>query len=328
MKHQITVVPIGPGSPSLLTLHAADLLRSGKQILFRTARHPVAAWLQAQQIPFSSLDELYEAAEDFDSMNAAIVQAVLRHARAGGEVLYAVPDPGSDQTVTLLLREAAGAGCAACVLPGVSLANSALAACRGSFEQPSVQTVSAADFSAFPWDPSVNLLITELDSMLLAGEVKLRLSEYLDDLCEVQLLPASEAEQRPCKTIPLCDLDRQKHYDQTVSLFIPGRNALRRARFCFNDLLQITRGLRSRQACPADAQQAHQSLLPTLSQQVHQAAEAIDTGESDSLVDALGAILFQVVCHAAIGADFDEFTLTDVISKLCSQLRLQHPDAL
>ena len=78
MKHQITVVPIGPGSPSLLTLHAADLLRSGKQILFRTARHPVAAWLQAQQIPFSSLDELYEAAEDFDSMNAAIVQAVLR----------------------------------------------------------------------------------------------------------------------------------------------------------------------------------------------------------------------------------------------------------
>ena len=73
MKHQITVIPIGPGSPDLLTLQAADLLRSGKPVCFRTEKHPVAVWLRQQGITYSTLDNFYENAEDFEHLPCIVI---------------------------------------------------------------------------------------------------------------------------------------------------------------------------------------------------------------------------------------------------------------
>ena len=326
MKHQITVIPIGPGSPDLLTLQAADLLRSGKPVCFRTEKHPVAVWLRQQGITYSTLDNFYENAEDFDEMNSAMVTALLGLASTG-ELLYAVPDPVSDQTVGLLSQRAPAEACRVVVLPGVSLADSVLAACNGhlSHDNNSYQLVSASAFSSFPWDPSVSLLITELDSSLLAGEVKLHLGEYLDDFDQVLLLPSSEELLRHPKTVKLCELDRQKHYDQTVSLLVPARNYLFRRRFCFGDLLTIMDRLRSREGCPWDGNQTHESLRPYLVEEAWEAVDAIDRQDMNHLSDELGDVLLQVVFHASIGASFDEFTITDVVSQICQKMLLRHP---
>ena len=66
MKPHITVISLGPGDPSLLTLQAAEALRSAKNLVLRTARHPVAEWLRGQGIFFSDLDAFYTEYEDFD----------------------------------------------------------------------------------------------------------------------------------------------------------------------------------------------------------------------------------------------------------------------
>ena len=50
MKPKITVVPLGPGSPDLMTLQAADALRAASRLILRTARHPAADWLRDQGI--------------------------------------------------------------------------------------------------------------------------------------------------------------------------------------------------------------------------------------------------------------------------------------
>ena len=323
MKHTLTVVPLGPGDPALLTLRAADLLRSGIPVVFRTSHHPVAAWLTEQGFPFSSLDALYESAEDFDAMNHAMVQSLLERVRHG-DLLYAVPDPLSDRSVSLLLREAAKKADVR-VLPGVSLVDTGLAACRGQLDQSPYQTVSAADFSAFPWNPSLPLLITELDSQLLAGEVKLKLNEMLEDQTSVFLLPPSGGAAPVPLSIPLWELDRRKRYDQTVSLLVPGLDYLHRRRFRFEDLVEIMSRLRGRDGCPWDADQTHLSLRPYLVEEAWEAVDAIDHEDMDHLADELGDVLLQVVFHASIGASFDEFTCTDVMTNICRKMMQRHP---
>ena len=73
MHPSITIVPIGPNSPSLLTLESADLLRTSPRLILRTDHHPVAAWLRAQNLPFTSLDDLYEYRQKaLPSMKATI----------------------------------------------------------------------------------------------------------------------------------------------------------------------------------------------------------------------------------------------------------------
>ena len=53
MKPSITVVPLGPGDPSLMTMQTADLLQSGRyRVILRTARHPAASWMEKQGISF------------------------------------------------------------------------------------------------------------------------------------------------------------------------------------------------------------------------------------------------------------------------------------
>ena len=111
MKTSITVVPVGPGDPSLLTLQAADVLLSGGTLVLRTGVHPVADWLRGRGRDFMTLDSLYETAEDFDSLNLSIAEYLWKLS-AGSPVIYAVPDPLSDRSVDELYRLVRGSGCA------------------------------------------------------------------------------------------------------------------------------------------------------------------------------------------------------------------------
>ena len=62
----ITVIPLGPGAPELLTLQSAEALKKAKRLFLRTGKHPVAAWLREQSVPFESMDAFYDRFDDSD----------------------------------------------------------------------------------------------------------------------------------------------------------------------------------------------------------------------------------------------------------------------
>ena len=98
---RITVVSLGPGPREYLTLGALSALEKAEKLVLRTARHPMATWLEQEEIPFDALDDLYEACEDFDEFN----QAASRRLAALCEkspVCYAVSDAAFDTTVAAL----------------------------------------------------------------------------------------------------------------------------------------------------------------------------------------------------------------------------------
>ena len=73
-----------------------------------------------------------------------------------------------------------------------------------------------------------------------------------------------------------------------------------KARYNYDDLLEIIRVLRSPEGCPWDQVQTHQSIRRGLLEEAYEAAEGIDRDDADLLREELGDVLMQVVFHADI----------------------------
>jgi len=83
--------------------------------------------------------------------------------------------------------------------------------------------------------------------------------------------------------------------------------------------------LRAPGGCPWDAEQTHSSLKQYVIEEAYEVVEAIDEGSRDHLVEELGDLLFQVVFHSQLGAEAGEFTMEDVVERICDKMTRRHP---
>lgn len=72
-----------------------------------------------------------------------------------------------------------------------------------------------------------------------------------------------------------------------------------KARYDYDDLLEIIRVLRSPEGCPWDQVQTHQSIRRGLLEEAYEAAEGIDRDDADLLREELGDVLMQAVQDGA-----------------------------
>ena len=94
----------------------------------------------------------------------------------------------------------------------------------------------------------------------------------------------------------------------------------------FDGLVQILAHLRDPQeGCPWDLEQTHQSLRSSLLEECYEALEAIDQGEPVKLAEELGDLLLQVVFHAQIAREANEFSPEDVFRTVNEKLLRRHP---
>ena len=82
----------------------------------------------------------------------------------------------------------------------------------------------------------------------------------------------------------------------------------------FERLLDIMRSLRGPNGCPWDREQTPTSLKPYLIEEAYEVLEAIEAGDPTALREELGDLLLQVVFHAQVAAEHDDFTMLDVLS--------------
>ena len=90
-------------------------------------------------------------------------------------------------------------------------------------------------------------------------------------------------------------------------------------------LVDIIAILRSENGCPWDREQTHKSLRPNMLEEAYEAVDAIDDGDVANLREELGDVLLQVVLHAQIAKDNDEFDIEDVAKELSDKLIHRHP---
>ena len=311
----ITLIPLGPGDVELMTLKSLKALKNAEKLVLRTNKHPVADWLKEEGIPFETLDTLYETSYDFDELN----QKAARHLWAMAPVSYAVADPVWDETVSALHTACPPDG-RIVTLPGVTLADQCLAALPGGRMEPGLTLLPAQDVENAALCPTRPLMVTELNSPVLSGQVKLKLMTLYPDEQEIVFFAPGGG----VKKIPLADLDRQKKYDHTACAYLPGLTFGQRDRFDIADLRALMTRLRGPGGCPWDREQTHQSLRPYLIEEAYETAAAIDADDPDQIADELGDVLLQVVFHADVGQQYGEFQLEDVTSAICRKMIRRH----
>lgn len=308
--HMIDIVGLGL-TEDTLTRGAMRMLQGGGKIMLHTGRIGAADWLAQNGIAFDTLDDLYENTDDFDEHAEAACEAILDMA-AEQDVVYGVIDV-RDESVRLLLQEAAEQ---VSVHAGVPVDG----ALEG-FVTGGTYHVSASDYENYLLRADQATLVREIDTMQLAGEVKLRLTEVYPDEAPAYVLCGGRIEQ-----IELCDLDRMEGYDHRFCVLVPAvEDITAQYRFSFDDMMRIIRKLQGRGGCPWDREQTHESFRPYLIDEAYEVADAVDSGDPFELADELGDALFIIASHAEIGRRTGEFDITDVTTAICEKMIHRHP---
>ena len=317
----LTIVTLGTGNEMFLTRGVEKALHAAQHVVLRTERHPMVDFLRAEGIAFESLDALYDACEDFDAFNRAAAVKLLSLAKEAN-VCYAVSDASFDTTVSTIQR-LKPRDAQVVLLPGVSHAERCLSLIEN--HRDAMRLYTAESFLLSRVSPEEDLLLVELHSRECAGECKLKLMELMPEEEEITFITGNEKTgELKRSTIPLFELDRQKHYDHLTAVFIPGVEMLKRERFDMDDLMHVVRRLRAPDGCPWDREQTHETLLTDLLEESYEFIQAVRDEDIDHMYDELGDVLLQVALHTEIARQCGEFNLNDVTSAIAGKMIERH----
>lgn len=99
--------------------------------------------------------------------------------------------------------------------------------------------------------------------------------------------------------------------------------------YTMDDFVHIIEKLRSKDGCPWDKEQTHESLKPCMREEAAEVLAAIrildKTGNPENLREELGDVLLQVVMHSQIAKEEGYFTLEDVVQEVSEKMIRRHP---
>ncbi len=90
-------------------------------------------------------------------------------------------------------------------------------------------------------------------------------------------------------------------------------------------LIRLVRRLRSDNGCPWDRKQTGEDILNYLIEEVYELADALSSGNPDSICEELGDVLFQIVFIARLFEEKDAFDMNDVIRGIEAKMVRRHP---
>ena len=90
-------------------------------------------------------------------------------------------------------------------------------------------------------------------------------------------------------------------------------------------LIEIMARLRAPDGCPWDRVQDFRSIAPYTIEEACEVADAIEQGDMEGLKDELGDLLLQVIYHARMAEEADEFGFSDVVRAISDKMVRRHP---
>ena len=92
-------------------------------------------------------------------------------------------------------------------------------------------------------------------------------------------------------------------------------------------LVEVMDRLRSKDGCPWDAEQTHESLLKYQLEESYEYIEAVEKGDRADMREELGDLLLQIYFHSRIAQEHpeDPFDIDDVAKGVADKLISRHP---
>ncbi|MED4586874.1 nucleoside triphosphate pyrophosphohydrolase [Brevibacillus choshinensis] len=326
-KHTITVVGLGAGDLDQLPYGIYRTLKQAQHLFLRTQEHPVVAQLSAENIAFTSFDEIYEQHESFEDVYTDIVEKLFVSAQQHGEIVYAVPGHPlvAERTVQLLLEQGHDRGVQIEIGGGQSFIDPLFA----RLKIDPIEGFSLLDGTALKTDqvsPGLHTIIAQVYDTFIASDVKLTLMEVLpDDFLVTVATAVGVAGQERIETVPLYELDRLDRFGNLSLVYVPPASDERISYRQFSYLKDIVAILRSPGGCPWDREQTHQSIRKNLIEETYEVLETIDDEDPDAMCEELGDLLMQIMLHSQIASEDGYFTVDDVVATLNEKLVRRHP---
>jgi tetrapyrrole methylase family protein/MazG family protein len=320
----ITILGLGPGNPDQLTRQALDWLNQIPEIYVRTRQHPALSEFPAGLEVFS-FDEIYENNEKFEAVYEQIVETVLELGRRPQGVTYAVPGHPyvAETTSPEIVRRARHEGLAVRVIEGLSFIEPTMTA-LGLDPFPQMVMVDALELAGSnrpSFSPSAPALIAQIYSRAVAADVKLTLNNVYPDDHPVRLVHAAGTASEKVEDLKLYEIDRSKSTGLLTSLYVPplAPDA------SFESFQEVIARLRAPDGCPWDREQTHASLRTNLLEETYEALTALDEEDPDGMREEFGDLLLQIVMHAQIATEENEFTMEQVLEGINRKLVRRHP---
>ncbi len=320
----IVIVGLGSAGPEQVTREAWEWLSGCRTVYLRTRLHPAAAGLPAH-LEVHSFDDLYEQHETLAEVYEAIVARILALGREPGGVTYAVPGSPlmGEATVQTIQQRAAQEGIRVRLIHGLGYVELVCAALDidPSAEMVLEDAIRVGGLHVPPFPPTSGVLICNVLSRRDASELKLTLMSAYPDDYPVRLVHAAGTQEQMVEDLPLHAIDQSLHLGMLSTLYLPKREAGN----SFEDFQEIIARLRAPDGCPWDREQTHLSLRPYLLQETYEVLEALDNESPDELKEELGDLLLQIVLHAQIATENEDFRMSDILAAISTKLVRRHP---
>jgi tetrapyrrole methylase family protein/MazG family protein len=184
-----------------------------------------------------------------------------------------------------------------------------------------VDSLSLMNLEVPDYPPTKPAIITNLTSREQASELKLTLMANYPDEYPVTLVHAAGSNAEIIEPVELWQIDRTVHIGGLTSLYVPPLEAGR----SFEDFQQVIARLRAPDGCPWDREQTHMTLRAHLLEEAYEVLQALDEEDPEHLKEELGDLLLQIVLHAQIASEDQEFNMTDVLLGISQKLIRRHP---
>ncbi|MEW6663383.1 MAG: nucleoside triphosphate pyrophosphohydrolase [Bacillota bacterium] len=334
----LIIVGLGPGDPGIVPDRNWRAIQKADLVLLRTCHHPSVMELEQRGIRYEALDRFYEEGKTFEEVYHLIVNYVIKEALkrlpAGRQVVYAVPGHPqvAETTVKWLLEKARAAGIPFAVCPAMSCLDAVYAALELD-PAGGLVILDAMELEGQPLVTKFGLLVTQVYNRAIASEVKLTLMDsYPDEHLVIVVRGAGIPDGEKVRELPLYEVDRLEWIDYLTTLYVPPLDNTPSTlpggcgcRFPLDPLVELMDTLRGDNGCPWDRQQTHMSLKKYLLEEAYEVAEAIESGEMHNLCEELGDLLLQVVFHAKLASESQQFDMNDIIRGITDKMVRRHP---
>ena len=320
----IKIIGLGPGAPDALTIGAVRALEEGKNIYFRTEKHPTVDYLKKRVERFETYDHYYETSSNFDEVYDNIACDIVKKYKETRELVYAVPGHPlvAEKSVFNLIKICDSENIEYKIVPAVSFIDAMMDVLKIDPIE-GLKVIDAFDIGNQILDKRIGTIITQVYNPLIASEVKLKLLDYYNDDTEIYFVRAAGIEgEESIRRIPIYELDMQEDIDYLTSIYIPKDITNKRD---FNDLVDIIDTLRGEDGCPWDMEQTHESIKNQLIEEAYELVDSINNEDIDGMIEELGDVLLHVVFHSSIGKDDGYFNIYDVIRTICDKMIYRHP---
>ena len=100
---------------------------------------------------------------------------------------------------------------------------------------------------------------------------------------------------------------------------------IKKARYDFNDFVEIVRELRGENGCPWDKAQTHESIEKDLIEEAYEFINEVDEKNYEGMCEELGDVMLNVLLQSQMADEEGKFNINDVVDGISKKMIYRHP---